>query len=336
MRTTLTRREFSALLGGGLSVAGCGTAVPSARGDDFRKGVNFTAERPDTYSSPRAKRLLISLREYGVNSVALVPYGFCREGSTEVRFNGRRTWEKDTALRELTALAHERGMSVLLKPQVWVPRGFPGDIEFPTHRETQAWFSGYEAFLNHYANLARRIGADLFCVGVEFSRLVCHEEEWRRLIGLAREWYSGPLIYAANWGEEFESVRFWDALDYIGLNNYYPLPDDLSTGRVVERVEQVHHLYHRPVLFPEAGFPSLEVPHREPWDETPRPISLSEQARCYEAVFRGFYHQPWFRGVYWWKIGSNGFGGPQDGSHTPWGKPAMDVIARWYLRGGRS
>ena len=31
----------------------------------------------------------------------------------------------------------------------------------------------------------------------------------------------------------------------------------------------------------------------------------------------------------------NGFGGPEDGSHTPWGKPAMDVVARWYLRGGR-
>ncbi len=336
MGKSLTRRQFSTLAVGGIPAAGCLNQARFARGDSFLRGVNFTAEWPDTYSSPRARDILCRLPEFGVNSIALVPYGFCRKGSTEVRFNGRRAWERDTALAELTGFAHERGMSVLLKPQVWVPRGFPGEIEFPTHRETVAWFTGYEAFLRHYSRLAQRIGADLFCVGVEFSRLTRHQEPWRRLIGLVREWYSGRLVYAANWGAEFESVGFWDALDYIGLNNYYPLPDDLSAAGVVDKVKRVHRAYGKPVLFPEAGFPSLEAPHRQPWDETPRRISVEEQADCYEAVFRAFYRQPWFHGVYWWKIGSNGFGGPQDGSHTPWGKPAMQVLARWYLHGGRS
>ena len=64
-------------------------------------------------------------------------------------------------------------------------------------------------------------------------------------------------------------------------------------------------------------------------------ISLDEQKRCYEAVLQAFYKKPWFQGIYWWKIGSNGFGGPADGSHTPWRKPAMDVVKRWYLNGGR-
>ena len=88
------------------------------------------------------------------------------------------------------------------------------------------------------------------------------------------------------------------------------------------------------MVFPEAGYPSLVEAHREPWAEQPREISLEAQARCYEAVFEAFYLKPWFQGVYWWKVGSNGFGGPDDGSHTPWGKPAMDVVTKWYLRGG--
>jgi hypothetical protein len=52
-------------------------------------------------------------------------------------------------------------------------------------------------------------------------------------------------------------------------------------------------------------------------------------------IFKAFYAKPWFNGMYWWKVGTNGFGGPEDGSHTPWGKPAMDVVKRWYVNGGR-
>jgi hypothetical protein len=36
--------------------------------------------------------------------------------------------------------------------------------------------------------------------------------------------------------------------------------------------------------------------------------------------------------MYWWKVGSNGFGGPKDRSHTPWRKPAMEVVRKWYQR----
>jgi hypothetical protein len=162
-----------------------------------------------------------------------------------------------------------------------------------------------------------------------------YEAEWRKLIARARQLYAGPLVYAATQGPEFEGVRFWDALDYIGLNDYYPLPDDLSTDAVVRKVELVQRKFNKPVIFPEAGFPSLKDPHREPWSESPRPISLADQAKCYEAVLRAFYKKPWFQGVYWWKVGSNGRGGPQDGSHSPWGKPAMEIVARWYKDGGR-
>ena len=63
-------------------------------------------------------------------------------------------------------------------------------------------------------------------------------------------------------GPEFETLRFWDALDYIGLNNYYPLPEDLATDAIVARVESVQRKFRKPVIFPEAGFASLESPNR--------------------------------------------------------------------------
>lgn len=301
----------------------------------FHKGVNFTAERPDVYRSERAAAMLGELAEHGVNAIAIVPYGFSRRDEPQVRFGGRRIWETEESIERIAREAHERGLKVMLKPQIWVRRGFPGDLDFSSAAERKAWFDQYRLFVEYYAKLAARIRADVFCVGVEFSRLTRHEREWRALIARARQLYRGPLTYGANWGEEFETLRFWDALDYIGLNQYYPLPDDLSTDRVVAKVEAVHRKFRKPVIFTEAGFASLENPHREPWAETPRRLSPEDQARCYEAILRAFYDKPWFHGVYWWKVGSNGYGGLDDGSHTPWRKPAMEVVARWYLGGER-
>ena len=46
--------------------------------------------------------------------------------------------------------------------------------------------------------------------------------------------------------------------------------------------------------------------------------------------FKRSIGSPGFQGMYWWKVGSNGYGGSQDGTHTPWGKPAMEVVSRGY------
>jgi hypothetical protein len=295
----------------------------------FQKGVNFTAEWPDAYSSSGTRWMLAQLPSYGINAIALVPYGFTPRNSPKVFFG--HGWESDEGIEQLSVDAHRLGMSVMLKPQIWVRPGYPGNLDFSTN-DLNLWFAQYQVFLNHYAQLAARIHADLFCVGVEFVILSKHTEAWRKLIARTREQYRGPLVYAANSGSEFEKITFWGDLDYIGLNDYYTLPDDLSTSAIVDQVEAIQRKYQRPIIFTEAGFSSFEAPYRQPWDETPRRLSPLDQARSYEAVFRAFYEKPWLRGIFWWKVGSSGYGGPQDGSHTPWGKPAMDVIARWYLK----
>ncbi len=229
-------------------------------------------------------------------------------------------------------MAHARGIKVLLKPAIW--NAF--NLEFSSGGDRAKWFDQYRLFLEHYARLAKQIHADVFSVGGEFVKLSQYDAEWRKQIARVRELYPGPLVYAANFGPEFENIRFWDDLDYIGLQEYYPLPDNLSTDSILRKVEAVQRKFQKPVIFTEAAFSSYEAPNREPWeDKKRRKLSPEGQARCYEAVFRAFYYRPWFEGVYWWKVGTNGFGGSQDGSLTSWGKPAMDVVKQWYLEGGR-
>ena len=99
-----------------------------------------------------------------------------------------------------------------------------------------------------------------------------------------------------------------------------------------EKIEAVERKFRKPVLFTEAGFGAHQNSHREPWeDETTKPLDLAEQARGYEGLLSAVYKKPWFRGVYWWKVGTNGYGGPDNNSMTPWRKPAMDVVRRFYL-----
>ncbi len=94
----------------------------------FRKGVNYTAEYPDIYGSKGADERLTELKRYGVNAIALVPYGFASEKSVRIRFN--LGWEKDRGVEQLAEIAHRAGMRVLLKPQLFVREGYPGSLEY--------------------------------------------------------------------------------------------------------------------------------------------------------------------------------------------------------------
>jgi hypothetical protein len=298
----------------------------------FQKGVNYTAEGPYNYDSGGARRMLEALPQYGINAIALMPYGWSARGKPEVHLQGEGGWESDEGMAQLARVAHAHGMKVMLKPAIWEAY----NLEFPSAPDRTRWFDQYRTFLEHYARLAKQIHADLLCIGGEFVHLTPYDAEWRRLIARARELYPGPLVYAANHGTEFETITFWDALDYIGLQEYYSLPDDLATGDLVHKVEAVQEKFGKPVIFTEVGFPSLEGANRQPWDDNGRKsVSLTAQASCTEAILRAFYTQPWFLGLYWWRLETNGSGGPDDASHSLWNKPALVVVKRWYVQGGR-
>jgi hypothetical protein len=298
----------------------------------FQKGVSFSAEFPNPYANAGARQMVRTLYADGVNAVALIPYGGMQLGSPEVHGFGRHSWESDEGLRELTRLGHALGMKVMLKPGIWIRGGhFGGDIEFSTPAEREEWFENYGRFIERYAQLAAEIHADLFCVGGEFVRMSHYEADWRTIIANVRKVYPGPVTYAANFGDEFEAIKFWDALDFIGLQEYYPLPNDLSTAALLQKVEAVQKRFHKPVIFTEVGFPSAPNGNRHPWQDGKLGKADPQlQARCYRSIFQAFYRKPWFEGMYWWKVGSNGFGGPSDTSLTPWGKPAMQVVKNWY------
>lgn len=294
-----------------------------------QRGVSFIRDGFEAYYPKPTAEMFTSLQGYGVDAVAVVPYGYYRQGARRVELG--REGGDEAIYVALMKVAHARGMLVLLKPQLWVMPGmFPGAVKIEGVEERRVWFESYSQFILHWARIAEKGRADLFAVGTELEKLSGDEAQWRGIVKQVRGVYGGPLTYAANQGPDFEKLAWWDALDYIGLNEYYPLADSLDFSPVIRTVETVQKKFDRPVILTEVGFASVSGSHREPWSEPRRDADWTHQTRCYEALMAAFWKQPWFYGMHPWKVSAHGDVGPEDRSLTPWKKPAMEVVKRYY------
>lgn len=321
--------------------APCEPLVSRAGADtaEVHRGISFSHEVGGDwgYGSGSAQRELEKIHQIGADTVAIIPYAFTRAPEeTSIRV---RTDETDARVIRVIEQARQAGLRVMLKPHLW-GRGFTGDMKFDSSEDFQSWWQSYRSWLLHFARLAELYDVELLALGNELAGLTVHEQAWRELIRDVRRIYGGALTYASHWDGEFERVAFWDQLDYIGVNAYFPLAapgetpaaDSPSIALIQSRLAKAAGRFGKPVLFTEVGYSSIDSAAVEPWAEHAGALDLPLQARCYEVIFESFAHKPWFAGSYWWKWPSHGRGGPYDLSHRPNGKPAMDVLRRWFQR----
>jgi hypothetical protein len=96
----------------------------------------------------------------------------------------------------------------------------------------------------------------------------------------------------------------------------------------------LHERWHLPVVFTEVGYES-RVGTAARIGQGTAPVSEQAQADAYEAVFEALSKVGFFRGAWWWDWSAEGLGiGPGDGSFSPVGKAAEDVLRRWQGAGG--
>ena len=315
-------------------------ASPPARLPAYLKGISFSHEgRGDGgYGSLAAGRELARIRDLGANAVALVPYAFtAAPDETAIRF---RTLETDARLSRSVAQARRAGLAVMLKPHLWAGRRFHGDISFRDEGRFDAWFEDYRDWMLHYARFAQAHGVEVLSVGNELAGLTMREGAWRGLIAQVRRIYGGPVTYAAHWERELEQIEFWDALDYIGVNFYFPIAraaappqrDSPELLAAMHRIGRVQSDFQKPILFTEVGFPALATAASRPWEENSSALDAELQARCYAVWLEKFSRAPDVKGMFWWKWPSHGRGSPFDPSHRPLAKPALRVLGEWFKR----
>ena len=265
----------------------------------------------------------------------VVQWGQDNVHSTEI---GPYRWgTNDAEVRRVVAHAHARGLAVLLFPILRVaelgPGRWRGRLD-PIDRG--AWWAAYRRFVLHYAELAAETGAELLSVGSELGSMETDEAQWRALVTDVRGRYRGALVYSANW-DHFPHVRFWDALDYAGVNAYHPITsrDDATPGQLKAAWRLVRDkmlvwiaFAGRPLLFTEVGYPSIVGGARRPYDHGARgAVDLEAQLHAYAAFCEAWKDQPGLAGAFFWIW--SGEGGVGDNRYTPRGKPAEKVLAAW-------
>lgn len=305
-------------------------------------GVSFVASG-DSITQKHVKPIL----DVNSNSVALMPFAFVRSlKSPKVNFNFQRQWFGETpkGIKQYVRELKKENISIMLKPQIWVSRGeFTGFIKMKTEEDWQQFEKTYSDFILLFAKVAKEIGAETFCIGTELEKFIlARPEYWRKLIKEIRKIYKGKLTYAANW-DEFKRVPFWDALDFIGIDAYFPL-SDAKTPTVAElekgwekhkiTINKIRTKFNKPVLFTEYGYRSVDFTGKEPWNANriQNSVNLEAQQNGLQAIYNQFWKEDWFAGGYVWKwfVKHDKVGGENNNRFTPQNKPAEKTLKKLY------
>lgn len=305
-------------------------------------GLSFVAS-PDkinhTHISP--------VKKVSANYVALMPFGFLKElSSSKIIHNTNRQWfgETQEGLEQYAKEFQKNNIKIMIKPQIWVWNGhYTGKIEMTSEEK---WFElekSYSEFILTYVKSAETLKADIFCIGTELERFVENRPKfWQELIQKIRRIYSGKLTYASNW-DEFKRVPFWQQLDYIGVDAYFPLSDkkkptieDFEKGWLPHKHEiiKIQQEKNKPILFTEFGYRSVNFTGREPWDSNRNldEVNLENQTKALQAIYNQFWNEEWFAGGFLWKWFQEygKVGGENNNMFTLQNKPAEKLLKELY------
>ena len=238
-------------------------------------------------------KTLDELKSLGANSFAIHPYARIMNDG-HVRF---RVVDNQRHITVPLDWAQERGMSVMVVPHIayWGSKfSWRGEINFERAEEWDNFFTDYETWIVEMARLAEAHHAAVFCVGLEFTHAQKFADRWLKIIAAVRAVYYGKLTYGANWNE-YDTVKFWDALDYLGVLAYFPLckADNPSVADLAaaweKRGAELERFSKRnggkQFVFVEIGYNENAKAAAEPWSfATGGEHAREIQERCLEAA----------------------------------------------------
>ncbi len=277
----------------------------------FFKGVTVSCQTwGGEWQTPEMAQTIDELQSLGANSFAIHPYARIAEDG-HVRF---RTIDANRHITVPLDWAREKGMSVMVIPHIayWGTKFlWRGEINFERAEEWDNFFNDYEIWIVEMARLSQAHGAAIFCVGLEFTYAEKFPERWLKIIAAVRMVYFGKLTYGGNWNE-FETVKFWDALDYIGVLAYFPLTKTLDPSaaelatawekRCAELAQFSQRNGGKQFLFVEIGYNQNAKAAAEPWSFVTGGEHAAEiQERCLEAALSLTGKTPFLAGMFFWK-----------------------------------
>lgn len=330
-----------------------GPMSPIAPGD-YVRGMAYTSWAPGVFSSPESDAIVTqTIPPYGVKWLAVATTWYSASiAATSIARDPTRS-PTDADLHHVIALAQSRGFKVLLKPDILLVDGdTPTAIGLGfTDSQFATWFASYRSFINHYASIAQTEHVAMFSVGTELKATSQRAAQWRKVIAGVRARFSGPLTYAANFDEDNNywqntAIQWWDALDYIGSDAYFPLTNHAdptlaelkaALAPIATKLAALSARWQKQIIFTEAGYQPLSGANMTPWGVTgTSTYDPTEQANCYQALLDTFVPLSWWAGVFFWEQSTTPGQSALPTYFTPLTRPAGAVMAARYIQSGRS
>ncbi|MGG8496367.1 glycoside hydrolase family 113 [Tenacibaculum sp. TC6] len=289
------------------------------------------------------------VKKVSANYVSLMPFGFIEDiNSPKIIFNSSRQWFGETkeGIEQYANEFKKSEIKLMLKPQIWVWHGkYTGLITMNSEDKWEQLENSYSKFILTYAELAQKLDIEIFCIGTELEKFVLNRPQyWSKLISEVKKVYSGKITYAANW-DEYKRLSFWNELDFIGIDAYFPLSDkksptieELTKGWEAHKKEiiKIRERFSKPVLFTEYGYRSVHFTGKEPWssNRVEGSVDLNAQKNALEVIYNEFWKEPWFAGGFLWKWFHNHdkVGGENNNRFTPQNKPSEQTIKNAYTK----
>ncbi|MEM7296704.1 MAG: hypothetical protein AAF391_00390, partial [Bacteroidota bacterium] len=262
------------------------------------------------------------------------------EPSIDISGVGMERPTRDDTLGWMSYIEAVRGYVANIEYKTRGRVNWRGDLMVEDDDDWSILAQSYEDYILSLATMADTLDVELFCVGTELKAMALEKPEyWVQLIGKIREVYKGSLVYAANW-DSFDKIAFWDQLDYIGIDAYFPLGDHQvpTVEETIEewetyksRIQELQSKKGKKVIFTEWGYESEEYAGKTPWGSE-GVYNEEVQKNLYEGTFQSFWDEPWFGGVFIWRWSPNNEFGRGTYNFSPKDTEAQEVVEKWFNR----
>ncbi|MDE1146273.1 MAG: hypothetical protein PW843_06555 [Azospirillaceae bacterium] len=304
------------------------------------QGVNFVEDGKALYGSVGAAASFAHVRALGADTVALIPFLWQpTPASPDLVMGSAVPLDR---LRAGIRQAHAAGLKVLLKPHIWIPEHWAGQVRMGNDADWTAWFGRYRALLTTLATLADEEKVEMLAIGTELEG-TSQRPEWQVVITDIRARYHGPLTYVAHGREEMAKVPFWGRLDMAGVSVYPPLGPSAAAADLAKPIDAeaqalaaAFKATGKPGLVAELGLRSAEGAQARPWE------SAEERAATPDPVLQARVLALWAQSLgrvgignvlLWRWISDPDAGGARDTDFTIQNKTAEGVAFLWFQHG---
>jgi len=303
------------------------------------------------FVSPSSKELFSnfnSFKRINANWVALTPYAFSKANEPAVKFNYEHSWwgEQTEGTISMIKQAKAEGLKIMLKPHVWVMgEGWCGQFDLKTEEDWKKWEKDYAKYILSNAKIAQQYNVEMLCIGTEYKIATAKRVIfWKALIKSIRKIYTGKITYASNW-DNYTNIKFWNELDYIGVDAYFPLSQTKNVDvnrlntqwkKITTRLKSFSEKQNKKIIFTEFGYKSIHFSAWNQWEiegiQPDKNVNLNAQENAYRSLFQNVWSQKWIEGGFLWKwfADDKNSGGLNNSDYTPQHKPVEKIIKKYY------